>query len=389
MRLAKILTLLALVPTLALDAPQTPQATTIGGEHFVKHPILDTEQENIIAINFHVPESWHVDSKIQWHYGWTENPLEVSIRAQNPTNAEAYFLFPLLRCDSMEVARNLQQYVKNPAKQGERLGMGAINLSPRPPLQALEMVVQQLRGQQPNFKWVGQQSLPNLAHDLSLDPWPGDQGVAIKVSYTLNNQPVEEAFYAVYYLSRSKNMGGAVGSIYQTNWGLRQLQSFRAPAGTLGKRMTVFAAIAKSVLPTPQWVERANAVNNQLTAEFNRKLKQGADQLRAAQEIDRETMQNLAAFDKTVDAQIQANRASSNYSAPSGHSSSPWDGFDKNIREEDTTIDPGAPYGTSQHSSLQKYHWTNGFGTYYNTDNPNDNPNETENGNWQLMTTVP
>jgi hypothetical protein len=389
MRFQRSLILLGVLtlPAVVLAAPQTPQAPVIGGERFVKHPIYDTEQGNIPAINFHVPVSWRVNDKIEWHYGWTENPIEVSIRAENPANAEAYFLFPLLRCDSMDVAPNLRQYVKNPAKQGERLGMGAINLSPRPPLQALEMIVRQIRGQQPNFHWIGQQSFPNLAHDLSLDPWPGDTGIAIKIGYTLNNQPVEEAFYAIYYLSKSKNMGGQAGAVYQTSWGLRQVQSFRAPAGTLGKRMTVFAAIAKSVLPTPQWIERANAVNAQLTAAFNRKLQQGNDQLRAAQEIDRETRQNLAAFDKTVDAQIQANRASGSYSAPAAQSS-PWDGADKNIREEDTTIDPGSPTGTSQHSYMQKYHWTNGFGDYRDSNDPNYNPNSSENGNWQLMTTV-
>jgi len=385
MRLVQILTILALIPTAALAAPQT---TTIAGEHFIKHPILDTQQENIPAVNLHIPESWRVDGKVEWHYGWTENPVALTIRAENPANAEAYFAYPLLRCDSIDVAPNLRQYVKNPAKQGERLGMGAINLSPRPPLQALELVVKQLRGQQPNFQWVGQQSLPALASALSLTPWPGDQGIAIKISYTLNNQPVEEAFYAVYYLSKSQNMGGQAGAVYQTNWGLRAIQSFRAPAGTLGKRMTVFAAIAKSVVPTPQWQERAQAVNAKLIAAFNQKLKEGNDQLRAAQEIDRETTQNLAAFDKTVDAQIQANRASGNYSAPSTHSS-PWDGADKNIREEDTTIDPGSPTGTSQHSFMQTYHWTNGFGDYRDSNDPSYNPNSSENGNWQLMTTVP
>jgi hypothetical protein len=385
MRLFKILTLIALIPALAAAATQT---ATIGGEHFVKHPIYDTEQGNVVAVNFHVPESWRVTGKVVWHYGWTENPIEFSIRAENPANAEAYFFYPLLRCDSMDVAPAYRQYVKNPPKQGERMGMGAINLSPRPPLQALALVVQQARGQLPNFKWVGQQSLPNLAHDLSLDPWPGDTGIAIKVSYTLNNQPVEEAFYAVYYRSQGQPGGAKAGVVTQTNWGLRQIQSFRAPAGTLGKRMTVFAAMAKSVVPTPQWVERANAVNAKLIAAFNQKIKQGDDQLRAAQEIDRETQQNLAAFDKTVDAQIQANRAASNYSAPAAQYS-PWDGFDKNLREEDTTIDPGAPYGTSQHSSMQTYHWTNGFGDYRDSNDPNYNPNVSENGNWQLMTTVP
>ena len=39
----------------------------------------------------------------------------------------------------------------------------------------------------------------------------------------------------------------AANQLIQTNWGLQALQSFRAPAGTLDKRMPVYCLIAKSV----------------------------------------------------------------------------------------------------------------------------------------------
>ena len=35
-----------------------------------------------------------------------------------------------------------------------------------------------------------------------LDPWPNHHGVAIKIGYDLNGQPVEEAFFGVYYISK-------------------------------------------------------------------------------------------------------------------------------------------------------------------------------------------
>ena len=53
------------------------------------------------------------------------------------------------------------------------------------------------------------------------------------------------------------------------------------------------------------------------------------------------------------------------------------------IRGVDTTDDPF--YGTSQHSSNESYHWTDGYGSYRNSNDSSYNPNQNENGNWQLM----
>ena len=52
------------------------------------------------------------------------------------------------------------------------------------------------------------------------------------------------------------------------------------------------------------------------------------------------------------------------------------------IRGVTTTDDP--MYGTSQHSNLYDYHWTDGYGNYRNSNDPNFNPSQFEAGNWQL-----
>ena len=69
-----------------------------------------------------------------------------------------------------------------------------------PPMQALAKFIQQTRPNVANFKWIGQQDLPDLAKALKVDPWPNDHGVAIKIGYDLDGQPVEEAFFGVYYI---------------------------------------------------------------------------------------------------------------------------------------------------------------------------------------------
>jgi hypothetical protein len=355
----------------------------IGGETFVRRVIADPQQGGIQAATIYLPATWRFESKIQWNYAWVENPFAFSCRAENPANAEAYFGYPMLVFDSLQYSGNLRQFARNQPKQGER-ALGAILLDPRPPAQIMASFAHNVRGREPNCRFVGKENLPGLPKALGKATAPGAQGIAVKVSYELNGQPVEEAFYGVYYTSRLGTQGGAGGGISQIRWGLLALQSFRVPAGTLGKRMPVFAAIATSLHPTPQWTQRANAVNAQLTQMFYQKLKQENDQTRAALAMAQQVMANEASFDQSVNAYIQANRASGAGGGGSTGGRTIWDKWDDNVRGVDTTNDPMT--GTSQHSNLEQYHWTDGFGNYSNTNDPNYDPGKDEAGNWTLMT---
>ena len=164
--------------------------------------ITDTEHEGMRAATVHVPEKWNFESKIEWHYGWVEYPLSFSSHAENPDNAEAYFQYPLLRMDSIEVPPQLRQYDKGQQNLAIVCPLGAISMAPQPPMQALAKFIKKTRANVTNFKWLGQQDLPDLATALKLATWPNQHGVAIKIGYDLNGQPVEEAFYGVYYIAK-------------------------------------------------------------------------------------------------------------------------------------------------------------------------------------------
>ena len=49
----------------------------------------------------------------------------------------------------------------------------------------------------------------------------------------------------------------------------------------------------------------------------------------------------------------------------------------------DTVDDPY--YGTSQHANTEKYHWTDGYGSYRNSNDANYNPNLNSNATWTPM----
>lgn len=172
----------------AKSAPASKAASepvTVADERFVQRTLVDVQQGGIKAVTIRLPESWHFEGKIEWHYGWIEVPVNPSWHAQNPANDEAYFQYESLRLSNVDVAPQYRQYVKA-SKPGDRTPTGQINLAPLPPLQAMALFIKKVRSDITNLKWIGQQDLPDLAKALRLDPSPNQHGVAIKISYDLN-----------------------------------------------------------------------------------------------------------------------------------------------------------------------------------------------------------
>lgn len=378
-------------PVPAPKASTAKGASAKGTEKFVERVITDTDHGGMRAATMHLPEKWHFESKLEWHYGWVEYPLSFSSHAENPDNAEAYFQYPLLRFDHTEVAARLKQYDRSKPGTGERLPTGALSSPPQPPMQALATFIKKTRTNAANFKWLGQQDLPDLAKALRLDPSPNQHGVAIKIGYDLNGQPVEEAFFGVYYISQGSNAGVNAGMIKQTNWGFVALQSFRAPAATLDKRMPMFCVIARSMYVNPRWARLSKAINDKMVADFNQKLKEGYDELRAAQAIVEQTMRQQSALLANFNKQEEAFRSSGGVDDSylrDGGARSAADHWDDVIRGVDTLNDPNG--GTTQLSNLGQYHFTDGFGNYRTTDDPNYTPEKAgEVGSWTQMTTAP
>jgi hypothetical protein len=336
--------------------------------------IIDNQQGGLVVCAFSAPETWRDSSKVLWNYQNTSNPVQVGAGAENPANEEAYFQFPILQCFSLRPDSNYY-------RPGQNFGGLIFAHQPMPPGQALLAFVHQVRGTFPKFQLIGSKELPDLAKALQAPMWGNDRGVGVKVTYELNGKPVEEEFYAVGY-SVDIPYDGPQGRTWQVNWGLRALHSFRAPQGTLDRRRNVFAAIAKSFRPNPAWQQRLTAINAYLAEQFNRQLQAGYDSIAAAGRLSRQISANNDAMIASIDRQLAASRASSGAGSGSGTRSSA-DKFDDYIRGVDTVDDPY--WGTSQHSYNEAYHWTDGYGSYRNSNDASYNPNQAENGNWQLM----
>lgn len=145
------------------SAANAPSGTSVAtqpapanAERFVERIIADPQHEGMRVATIHLPEKWRFESQLEWHYDRIEVPLIYSSHAENPDNAEAYFQYPLLRAETVDVAPQYRRYVKNQTRPGDRLPTGAINLAPMPPLQAMVKFIQQTRPNAANLKWIAQ-----------------------------------------------------------------------------------------------------------------------------------------------------------------------------------------------------------------------------------------
>jgi hypothetical protein len=349
----------------------------VEGEHFTPRVVRDQQQGLVLSV-FQAPESWRDQSQVVWNYAHVENPVERTLSVENPNNDEALYAYPAARYVWCEPNYGLS----NPGQNT----FGQIDARPVPPLQALTYFVRQARAGFPKLQFVGYKELPELPAALHQTA-PQNQkwtGLAVKVTYERNGHPIEEEFYCIPY-SNKIPYDGPQGRSWQNNWGLDSLHSFRAPLGALDKRRAIFATIAKSGRPNPAWQQRCQAIQTYLNDQFNRQLQAGYDRIAAAGRLSRQISANNDAMIASIDRQLASSRAGSGGSGGS-QARSGADNFDDYIRGVETVNDPY--YGASQHSSNEKYHWTDGYGTYRNSNDPSFDPNRNENGNWQLMEPV-
>ena len=343
----------------------------IDGEQFTVRQSIDREQGGIVVGVFMAPEKWRDQSQVFWNYAHYSSPVRLSARVENPANAEALFSYSAQECFCLRPDWGFYQ-------PGQNLGGYIYTRQALQPAQALLLFIQQTRGGEPKFQVIGSKDLPELSKALRMPDSPHQRGIGIKVTYELSGNPVEEEFYAVHYLVEIP-YDGPQGRTWQINWGLTSLHSFRAPAGMLDKRRAVFAAIAKSFRPNPEWQQRVVAVNAYLQQEYNRQLQAGYDQIAAAAALSRQISANNDAMIASLDRQRAASRVSDG--ASGGRSAN--DKFSDYIRGVDTVDDPY--YGTSQHANTEQYHWTDGYGSYRHSNDPTYRPSHTESGDWQIM----
>jgi hypothetical protein len=339
----------------------------VDGEHLTVHTVPDPRFNNSVAYRYLAPPKWHDTNQVVWDLINLHLPAKVAIKVENPANAEAFFYYKQLDCGWLLHPRANQVEGKE--------GSDGIALKPRQPAQAIDFFVKHYRNNVQDLKVIGTRDMPGLPKAFNVQMGPNQTGIGEKVNYKLNGQPVEEEFYAVYHYK--VDQGEAL-------WGLTAIHSFRAPAGTLNKRRNVFAAMAKSVQPTREFVQHVVAVRQKLLARYQANLAATAAEVAAAKQKSEQLTASDNQFLANVDSSLTASRASSSGGFGGDTARTANDNEDDYIRGVVTMNDPDT--GTSQHSLLEQNHWTDGYGNYRDSNDASYNPNNTEVGDWQLMT---
>ena len=357
----------ALVLTMFATAAQAKdKELVVDGEHFTARQVTDSKFNGLVAFRYQAPKTWQDTSEVTWNLRHILRPATMALKVENPANAEACFIFHPMICGYMPPGKF------NKMQEGMDSGDG-LWLHPMKPVDALAYFIKQMRGKYTDLKFIGSRDLPELAKTYKINIDQNQHGIGEKVTYTLDGKPVEEEFYAVHY---HKMVQG------EALWGLICVHSFRAPSGKLEKRRDVFAVVPRSLTMTPEFGQRVNAVHQQLSAKYKANMDATYAQIHAAGERSKANAKADDEFLAGVDRSLVAQRnAGSGAAGAPGRSAN--DKEDDYIRGVDTVNDPAT--GTSQHSLLEQYHWTDGYQSYRDSNDPNFDPNKNENGTWTLM----
>ncbi len=343
----------------------------VDGQKYTVRTVVD-QQQRLPFVALMAPEGWNVTGEVRWKYEDVSQPVTAFIQVTNPNKPESVTFFPMTPCYWLQGAAAYN-------RPGSK-ALGQLNVYPMRPPEALRQAILKIyRSNIPNIQIVGSRDLPGLANILHEDG-NTKRGIGMKIQYEENGVAMDEEFYALYY-NVPIPYDGPQGHSVQIDWGLDRVHSFKAPRGTFDQHRDAFAFVVHSIQTNPAWMQRALGIRKFIGDQFNRNLAQGYANIEAAGRLSRQISANSDAMIASIDNQRAAANASGS-SGAEGRSSN--DRFDDYVRGVDTTNDPYT--GTSQHSSSEQYHWTDGYGNYANSNEANFDPNNNSNIGWQQMT---
>jgi hypothetical protein len=369
----------AAAPSASAKAPNRAFA----GVKFHPFVVVDQEQGNLATGAFNVPDGWLADGKVTWDYSSANLPARMSARFAAPDGSAWVESFPVELFSWVEP----QPRLVKPTPIGKRV-LGQINY---PHINVLTVMRQFLigryRGRVQDLKIVGFRSIPNLAKVMGQPPIDGDS-LAARVRYTLGGRPADEEFFCLLVKDHPIASHSPVGTAYEHHRLLVYAHSMGAIDGKLDALHPLLGYIAASFRGNPEWEKNRERVARQIAERFNRGLAASYRGIAAAAARSRQISANSDAFLARIDSQRAASnqafeqqRQASNAASESNDKMN--DQFDQYIRGTEKMDDPY--WGTSERSYNNQYHWTDGNGSYQDTNDGSYDPNQHLNGDWQLM----
>ncbi|MFV0338806.1 MAG: hypothetical protein ACK5LK_11270 [Chthoniobacterales bacterium] len=346
------------------------------------------EQAGMPVFALRGPSGWKLDTIVQWNLNNNVVPCVISSALTDPTQTKRLQFFPELTCYWLTGDAALN-------RPGQ-MNMGMLNISPMEPKTALvEAVTKIYQSDIPGLTITGVRELPGLAEALG-QRGPNIRGVGLRAEFELDGNKMVEEIYALYLIS-SATMRGEAGVTTQTTWGLSYVHGFITPLGKMDENRSMFTYMVRSFTPNPAWVSLLQNIKQQLEAKFQ----QGLIDNRRAREAIMAQSRALAARNEAFRSNIMARHRAAmdttahksfidSIHADSGSSSGGMSSHEKyidSIHDRETFHDTSTVTGTSQHGYADQ-HWSDGWGNYIHSDNPNFDPNIGSTVQWEELQRV-
>lgn len=336
--------------------------------HFKSYIYVDQQGTGIEAFRFLMPSDWRFEGGMHWIMDNPAMPSVTAFRVFNPVSEAQFEVFPN-HCYFW--TNNLQLLRMFPP--GSKY-FGSMVMRPVTAQKALRSIIlsEQRQGYS-EMKVIKDEDVPELPKALGAGKQAqgagnsGATGAKLRVSYLKNGVQIEEEFYAVVE-SFSFPVQSMYGTSYNTIWYIDYIFSFKAEKGKLESNSRIFQTITSSFKLNPHWYAKYSNVIEYMAqqkitqiksvGEFSRMLSRMSDQ------VSEEKMQQFNNRGKVYDEVSQK--------------------FSDNTLGIDRYFDPHEAKEVELPSGYN-HAWCNNNGEYILTDNPNFNPNEGSNLQWESM----
>ena len=362
------------------------QATSSGKITFKPYEVIDQKQGGIVVSRLAVPQNWKSTSRVVWNYNDFYTPVHVSARIESPDGSSWIEFYPA------EIFLWL-----DPAHDHAPLGRGGIGGIHDPnitlPVAMVRYVIGPNRRNAKNLKVLGYRPVKNLpaAFPKVFDKSqaPQGEGICMRVSYTLGGSPVDEEFYG--FMGKVQPIGTPGSRIMEYRRVFLMVHSMGAKSGKLESVRPILGFVATSIEPNPGWQQRFAEVKKMQIAYYDRVQAQNRQEVANAARRSQQLTAQSNQFMAQIDANLAASRAQQAHASFSSSSTEDFykraDDFDQNIRGTEHMVDQNGQ--VSDQSNAYNYHWTDGYGTYVHTNDPNFDPNRYLTGSYEQMTPAP
>jgi len=361
------------VPAKGAPAPHTK---------FRPYDQIDRQLDGIAANRIAIPVDWKADSYLRWNLNAYYNPIQGQIHAESPDGESWVDLYGLEMFVWLDRAHDR-------APWGVRDRSGAIhhpNISL--PEAMVRYVIAPNRRNARNLRILGYRPVNNLPRAFTHifpNEAPRGNGICMRVQYELNGSPVDEEFYG---FMPATNAIPAQNNTTEYQSSLMLAHSIGAKSGKLESVRPLLGFIATSNEMNPAWVEQYQQIHQAQQRQEQQNIAQSWANIAIAKQLSAQTHASNEASIARAEAGLAQNRAQQNAARSSfspGATQGP-DGFDQYLRGTEHMQDQ---FGVvSDQYTDYNYHWTDGFGRYAHSDDPNFDPNRILNGGYQQMTPV-